>query len=725
MTTAPNPSSENTDSQSELLELWRSRCVGLRGDIQVSRVEFGSVPNYVLHDPVSFRNHRLSLDDYFVVAALNEKQTALECYQGLVSSEKLENTSEEEFYQFLTRLQSLGLLTIPVSDSNRLYLSHKKRKAGELKGKLQGFLSIKIPITNPDRLLSTSVKYFRWLFTPAFGLLWLLATVVSLYVLVGRWGEFSRPLQDIVASADLLFMMLAFIGLKVWHELGHGYACKVFGGRVPEMGAMLVAGMPLAYVDATSAWGFRKRSHRLMVLVGGVYFESFVALAAFWIWVFNPHNEYGSYAQQLINMAAIAAVLFNINPLMKFDGYYVLCELLSMPTLRQRADACLASLSKRIFLGIPMPENKDSLLVMALLLTYGLLSLIYRWMLVFTMAVVICWRFVGVGLVLAAYSIGFAVWTSGKKSLTFLLKSPETEAIQPRSRLLLKVIAIGLVIVSAAPVPFGLTVRGLIRLESEKRIYASSPGFIESVHVTPGQSIEIGQSLVTLKNIQIETDFAEAEGNARVESLRHRIAQRESDNSGSRLVSAQSQHTLDETFANWEMAKQRVDALKIVSPISGVVQSWPGVRDAGRYLSEGAPIGIVGSGQAFVMVWLTSDQLEQAAIKPGTQVHVRLFLQGVEHRWGVVESIAPQSSEKLSEDEHPITVLAGEPLFIDAKDGRVAIPLYKVVVRVEGLDPSSSCRNVKAAVCLPRKFQPMIVFTVDRLRQFLLTLYTS
>ena len=350
---------------------------------------------------------------------------------------------------------------------------------------------------------------------------------------------------------------------------------------------------------------------------------------------------------------------------------------------------------------------------------------VFRQSLVFAMAVMICWRFVGIGLVFAAYSVGFAVLSSAKKTLTFLLKSPETASIQPRSRMVLRLIVVGLVVLAAAPVPFGMTARGLIRLQEEQRLYATSPGFIKSVRVVPGQTVAAGQSLVTMRNIEIETALLHAEGILQVETLRHRIAQRESKNLGSHLVSTQSQHTLGEVHANWEMAKKNVEALNVTSPISGIVQSLPGVRDTGRYLSEGAPIGIVGSGQAYVMVWLTSDQLEQAAIEPGTCVNVRLFIRGVERRRGSVESIAPQSNENLSEDEHPITVLAGEPLVIDPQNGRVSTPLYKVVVRVEGLDSLSSCRNVKAVVCLPRKFQPMLLFGIDRVRQFLLTLYTT
>lgn len=723
MTTKPNPPPA-ADSQAEILATWRTRRVGLRSDIEVTRLSIGNVPSYVLHDPVSFRNHRLSLDDYRVVAALNDSQTALECYQSILANGDIENTTEIEFYQFLIRLQTLGLLALPVSDVNRLYHSSKNRKAAEFKGKLQGFLSVKVPLTDPDRFLDRSVGYVRWMFTRTFGVLWLVAVISTLFVLAGCWSDFHRPLQDIVASADLLFMLVAFVGLKVLHELGHGYACKVFGGRVPEMGMMLMAGMPLAYVDASSAWGFRKRSHRLMVLVGGVYFESFVGLAAFWIWIFNSHNEYGSYAQQLINMAAIAAVLFNINPLMKFDGYYVLCELIGVPNFRQRADACLGNFAKRMFLGIPMPENQDSFVMNAGLFVYGFMSLIYRWTLVVTMGVMICWRFVGVGVALAAYSIGFACWGSAKKTIGFLLSSPETESIRPRCRKVLGLVSIGLIALAIAPVPFGITVRGLLRLQNEQRLYATSPGFIESIHVSPGQFVNIGQSLVTLKNIEIETAFAQSGGDLHVETLRHRIAQQEPESSGSRLVSTQSQHSLDEAHANWEMSKQKVDALNVVSPTAGYVQSWPGVRDTGRYLSDGMPIGIIGSGQAMVMVWLSSDQLAQASIETGTRVKVRLFVQGVEHRWGIVESIAPQSNDRLSEDEHPITVLAGEPLLIDPKDDSVTAPLYKVAVRIEGLDPLSMRRNVKATVCLPRKFQPMLLFTIDRVRQFLLTLYT-
>jgi multidrug resistance efflux pump len=285
-------------------------------------------------------------------------------------------------------------------------------------------------------------------------------------------------------------------------------------------------------------------------------------------------------------------------------------------------------------------------------------------------------------------------------------------------------VAVGLIVLAVAPVPFGVTVRGLVRMQNEQRIFATSPGFIKSIEVVPGQFVDQGQSLIVFDNLEIETRFAEADGNLQVEMLRNRIAQRGSEKVGGRLVWEQSHHSLDEVYANWEMAKRKVEALRVTSPSAGFVQSWPSVRDMGRYFTEGTPIGIVGSGPGVVMIWLTSDQLQQAAIKTGTAVKVRLYLQGVEHHWGSIESIAPQSIDQLTEDEYPITVLAGEPLLIDPKDGHITTPLYKVVVRVEGLDPLSMRRNVKATICLPRKFQPMLTYTIDRVRQFLLTLYT-
>ncbi len=149
-------------------------------------------------------------------------------------------------------------------------------------------------------------------------------------------------------------------GLKVWHELGHGYACKLFGGRVPEMGCKLIVGMPLAYVDASAAWSFPRRRDRILVMLGGMYFELLLAVPAALVWAAWPHSALGACAYQIVFMSGVATILFNINPLMKYDGYFILGDMLGISNLQARSVQEVKRVLKARVLGIEGQANSTA-----------------------------------------------------------------------------------------------------------------------------------------------------------------------------------------------------------------------------------------------------------------------------------------------------------------------------------------------------------------------------
>lgn len=164
-------------------------------------------------------------------------------------------------------------------------------------------------------------------------------------------------MNRLLATENLPFLWLSFVLLKVWHELGHGYACRIHGGAVPEMGLLLIAGTPAAYMDGAAAWSFPERWKRLVVMMGGMYFESILAIPAVFIWAFSSSPLLSSCDHQIVMMASLITLLFNANPLMKYDGYFIASELLGIQNLRARSDRFLKCLLKRTFLGLKVESH--------------------------------------------------------------------------------------------------------------------------------------------------------------------------------------------------------------------------------------------------------------------------------------------------------------------------------------------------------------------------------
>ncbi|MGB4737094.1 MAG: hypothetical protein WBH50_02850, partial [Fuerstiella sp.] len=236
--------------------------VTLRSDLKSSRQVYQGTPVYVVHDPVGFRTHRLSVFQYRTLATLNEDLTLGQNFESQVAKGDFDRDEEELYLELILSFSRLGLLLLPGSNGAKLFEQHTKMQSMKRRGKAMGFLFMTIPLVNPDKFLTRTMHRMSWLFTKAFFVVWLLGMAAAGFVVLSRFSDLVQPLNGILATKNLPFLWLAFVGLKIWHELGHGYACKVFGGFIPEMGTILIAGTPAAYVDASAAWSFPERYKR-------------------------------------------------------------------------------------------------------------------------------------------------------------------------------------------------------------------------------------------------------------------------------------------------------------------------------------------------------------------------------------------------------------------------------------------------------------------------------
>jgi putative peptide zinc metalloprotease protein len=391
--------------------------------LHTSRQVYQANPVYVLHDPVSFRSHRLNVFQYRILSALNPDANLGQNFQSLVDKQEFQAEEESEFYDLLTSFSRLNLIVMPKQNGAKLYEQHLKMKSARRRAKVLGFLFMQIPLVKPDAFLTRTVSRVSWLFTRTFFVFWLLGMAAAGFVIVSRFSDLVQPLNGILATKNLPFLWIAFVGLKIWHELGHGYACKVFGGFVPEMGTILIAGTPAAYVDASTAWSFPERYKRLVVMCGGMFFESLVFIPGVFIWAFSSSPMLSSCAYQLVIMASLVTLLFNANPLMKFDGYFIMSELIGIQNLRPKADAQIKSMLTSTFVGVRSRPNDDSLSTKTMLVIYGISATIYKFFLVISIAIMVAIKFPLVGLGLAAFHVTTSVGTGVFKMANYLLKS--------------------------------------------------------------------------------------------------------------------------------------------------------------------------------------------------------------------------------------------------------------------------------------------------------------
>ena len=326
----------------------------LLSGVQVYRQHFRGQMWYVLENPSNNQYSRISDEAYRFIGLLDGRRTVSEGWR--ICNEQLGDRAptQGEIIQLLGQLHSVNLLHADLPpDSESLFNRYKKRVGREVRGQLMNLLFIRIPLIDPDHFLDRWVgivgKLFGW-----FGFfLWSTLLATGLFIVAGNIRELFNQSTDILDPDNLILLYLSFVIIKIFHEFSHAFACKKFGqlnqsrGQVHTMGIMFLVFFPLPYVDASSAWAFRNRWHRAIVGMAGVMAELSAAAIAVIIWVSTSTGTLHIIAYNVIFVASVSTLLFNGNPLLRFDAYYVLSDLTEIPNLGHRSRNYIYYLVKR------------------------------------------------------------------------------------------------------------------------------------------------------------------------------------------------------------------------------------------------------------------------------------------------------------------------------------------------------------------------------------------
>ncbi len=678
-----------TQSTPNIAEQLKDVRVGARPELDVSRHVFGGEPAYVVMDPVSFQSHRFSQADYQVFIAINARQTLGKVFAGLVASGHLDADQEEEFYKFVLSLTQRGLLNLPLADGGRHFKRFEERREAKQKGRLMRSLFLRVPLVRPDRFLNRTMFLFKPLFTWGALVVWALCCIASLLVILSRWDEVTSPMASILALGNLPVLWTLLVVLKVIHEFGHAYACKRFGGEVPEMGAYFIMFTPCAYVDASASWGFTSRWQRVIVALAGMYFESIAAMMALAIWVLTPSGTLHDAAYYAVVLSTVVTVAFNANPLMRYDGYYVLSDALGIPNLRAESDKSLRGLATRLLYGVRGKANDGSRKRSLGLAAFGVAGAVYKVMLLLGISLVIAQKLPLVGFGVALMYVVQSLRQSGLSLINYLRFSEELEG--RRTRAITTTIAIalaGMVLVSAVPIPGRVESVGVVTRLDEVTVRAAVPGFVTEVFVECGDPVSSDEIICRLDNIDIELAAKQLELQTKATELRW-----EQELYSARQTAARTQATLDDLLEDRETAEQRRDSLDVRSARKGVITNCESIQ-VGAFLKRGDPVATVGAGPWAIRVLLTGEQLVDAALTTKAKVRMRFMGNPNKVLEGHVEQVASQGLTKVEREE--LTHLAGGEIAVDPQSHESANALFEVLIFLEQ-DPDEQLRSGSTA----------------------------
>jgi putative peptide zinc metalloprotease protein len=654
--------------------------VSMRGELDISRHVFRAGPAYVLRDPVTFQTHRFDPEDYRILNAIERNTTLGETFDKLVAQGVLDISEEEDFYGFILELHQRNLLSLPVSDGDTLFKRFERRKQAERLSKLLGIFFLRVPLINPDRFLTRTSALFSWLFTlPAF-FAWLALAGFAGFIAVARWDDLSAPVLTVFDGGNLFMLWGTLIGLKVIHEFGHAYACKAYGGHVPEMGAFFVLFTPLAYVDASDSWSFTKMRRRAVVTLAGVYVESIIGAIALIVWALTEPGTLNTLCYQIVLLATITTALFNLNPLLRYDAYYLVSDLSGVPNLRARCQHAVASLFKRVLYGLKTDEQGEPLSHHPGLVTFGLAQLAYRVVIMLTITTVLIMKFGGAGLVMAGVLIAMMLGKAGASLFQYLASAEEL--IGRRFRALTVTVGGSLILLLTAalvPIPWPLDARGVATFQNVRTLHAPQDGVIAEMHADVGDTFNEGQTMARLENRALSSQRATllaevTRGEA--ETLRAAFESR-AEGMQAHAGERRTRASLEQTER--ELRELAIDAHRSVRVIE-VFEQRRGVR-----VKQGDPLIRVASGHPEAVFLFRTFEYEALKAVVGDTIALRSPASPDREIQGTITHISPTGSRRFQARHADIAKILSIP--VDPNSGDAAEPYFEVRLR---LDPSDA-----------------------------------
>jgi len=602
---------------------------------------------FILEDTARHLFYRIGVEEYQLLAHLNQVDSLEELL------EKCNRTGDtalslEQAMTVLNWAAARELLQSSGPDQLHARLeqdrqTRRMRRLGNI-----NLVSFKIPLGNPDPILKKITPWLMFLTSPAMLLLWLVGGVVALATLAGHWQQFQARNIGFFSPANLALLWLIWLGLKIIHELFHALVCYRYGGHIQEAGILFILFMPFTYVDATSSWNFPSRWQRLHVAFAGIFAELGIAWIALLLWAHDPDSTTGLLAHRTVLVAGISSLLFNGNPLMRFDGYYMLSDLVAIPNLYQLGLQSSREQLARLFLNLrgPSPLEKFTRGKRLFIRIYGILVFIWRFLVLASLGYLASKLFGGLGIFITLAAL--LIWISSPIH-SFIARWPTYRERNPhvgRDLLLRAGLAAVLPVLLVATVSWRQWIRApaVVEYEQQLRVKTITSGFVEKILIQDDDQVREHQQLLMLSNPDLTSRLRQIELKLEQLRLKSRIAY-----NSNLLPEMQILHRQADALAvQAKQLRDEVAGLIVRAPASGTVIGQGLDTLEGRFLDKGEEIlWIVSPGRKHMMASIAQRDVDALRARVGTRVRIEMRAIGQASFYGTVKRISPTASTRL------------------------------------------------------------------------------
>jgi putative peptide zinc metalloprotease protein len=596
----------------------------LRPHLRFHRHFSGDHVWYVIEDAITNRFHKFEMPTYELLRHFDGKTTLDVLWSNLVGRTGL---TQESIVTVLGQLYQSDLLqsqTVP--DVADLLRRSNERIHKDRLSRYANPLAIRIKLFDPQQTLENLTKFFAPIWNFRGVLLWLLVVLPALFLVPVHWKELSGNFTDrLLAFNNLIAMLVLFPIIKIVHEFAHGLACQMRKGQVHEMGVLLLMFLPVPYVDASSSSGFNRRRDRILVSAAGMLAEFWIAAIAFYFWIVLEPGIARALAYDAMIVASVTTVVFNANPLMRYDGYFMLSDALGVPNLAQQSTLYWRYLFERYGLNDARSEAPSSALRSSTnrikthywLMFYGPASTAYRVFILCVIAWFISTQYFFLGVMLAVWSVATGIVWPCIKFVRYLIgrkvsASPGARGVWVVPALLSVLLGLFMFI----PMPYYTTVQGVVLAAEDALIRATIDGFIVVDGKRSGVRVSKGDNVMLLGSPLLKAQVEVQQARVELSTVKVRASWLKEPAKG-----AQLQQELQAEQAAMRFTQERFDRGFIQAKHTGQLWLYQERDLPGRYFRQGDVIGYVAAddktvGRPFVKVLLDQDagarlQLEQ------------------------------------------------------------------------------------------------------------------
>ncbi len=635
-------------------------------------------PLWVLHDPVVNRFFRLGWLEFEVLSNWYRQSAQLiATHLNATTALKVSVEEVEQVGKFLSAhnlIQLTGQL-----GTERLMQQYRSQQVGRFKWLLKNYLFVRISIIRPDRFLNATLSAVEWLWSPVFLLIIAFSAILGLVLVQRQWETFLATFPYMFSVQGMLIVGASLVAVKVLHEFGHAYALKAFGCRVPSMGVAFLVLWPVLYTDASDSWKLVSRRQRLMIGAAGILVELSLAAIATLLWSFMADGPLRSAVFLIATTTWIATLLINMNPFMRFDGYYLMSDWLEMPNLQNRAFALGRWRLREALFGFGdsppeyFPASRQRFLII-----YAFATWLYRFFLFLGIALLVYFLFFkALGIFLMMVELSWFIFMPAFNEVKQWWMRKEDMRLNNKMVSTLLFI-VSLLIVLLYPWDTLISLPGVWRAEQQTQVFTLQEGQVTDVLVDLDDAVTTDQLLV--QQYSPDLDYAIVQGQHRIQMINTQL--------GLKGVSAELQQRsamlwseLEAERAAQQARLQQQQQLSVRSNIDGVLVDRLGTLSVGDWLPAGTFLAtVVGPDSGLLEAYVTEQDLMQISLgAKGWFYPNDALLEPVEV---IVDAIDSASSRMLTEP-YLASIYGGGIAVRESKDGTLIpeTPVYRVLLR--------------------------------------------